>query len=485
MVYESLEDWGNALLFEQKSLAIKQILKDSVGQSKTCANIANLFYYQKKYDSSFYYNKKALAILKLVNDDETLSNVYLAIGNYFQDIKKYDSAALYLNQALLISQKGNNNQSTAVVLLGLINNYINIGNATKAFMAFKESEKYNKSLTDIGYLKDINLAMFKYYKLISNNTKALQYLEKYTNYRDTLQEQSKNLEHQKIAIKYDLGKKVVADSLFAEQKIFVANNKTIKTRNSLLIVALLLVVALAIAIILYNRSKLLKRKNIIAEQEKQIAEQLQNTYQLKTLQAQMNPHFVFNCFSTIDSFIIQNKQLEASQLVQRFSKLSRRILEQTLLNYISIEEELETLDTYMQIERTRSSNKFNFSIEKQENLLQFQIPPMLLQPFVENAVIHGVRHLQKIEGLIKISLIELENDIQINIEDNGIGREKANEIKQQNTSTHRSISMDLTLTRLKSLHQNREIKYLEIIDLEGDITGTILKVTIPKITANA
>jgi LytS/YehU family sensor histidine kinase len=99
--------------------------------------------------------------------------------------------------------------------------------------------------------------------------------------------------------------------LQAEQKVFIANGKTIQTRNSLLILALLLVIALATAIILYNRSDLLKRKNIIIEQEKQIEAQQKTAYQLKTLQAQMNPHFVFNCFNTIDSFILQNKQYEA------------------------------------------------------------------------------------------------------------------------------------------------------------------------------
>jgi sensor histidine kinase YesM len=136
----------------------------------------------------------------------------------------------------------------------------------------------------------------------------------------------------------------------------------------------------------------------------------------------------------------------------------------------------------LQIEKLRTNNSFEFSIEKDDTILNYQLPPMLLQPFVENAVVHGVRALQNNTGFIKITANAKDNFIEINIEDNGVGRSKAAEIKEQNTSTHRSMSMDLTLQRLKALHQNAGIEnYLQFTDFDNYKTGTLVTIKIPKL----
>jgi tetratricopeptide (TPR) repeat protein len=483
LVYQSFGDLDKALEYGKKSLDLKLALNDTIGTAGTLGNIGNLLYSKKNYDSALTYFSKSIRLFTAINDSTyaatqlvNLANTYFEKGDYINAINS-NKKALALNITMP--------DIAASIYLSLFNSYIYSGNESKAIETFKLFSSQKFTTTELIRRKEIAFATAKYNVLIGNKNKALQELLNLRTMEDSIALETQNLEFQKIAIKFDLDKKVYADSLAMQNQVSIAKTKTVQTQNRLLLVSLVLIMALGIALFSFNRSKNLKRKNIIAEQEKQIAEQLQNTYQLKALQAQMNPHFVFNCFSTIDSFILQNKQLEASKLVQRFSKLSRRVLEQTSLNYISIEEELETLQTYLQIERTRSSGKFNFRIEKQEQILHYQIPPMLLQPFVENAVIHGVRYLKETEGLIKISFKEQDDNVIVSIEDNGIGREKAAAIKQQNQNTHRSVSMDLTLSRLKSLHQNSSLNYLEIIDLKDDKIGTLVKVIIPKILNNA
>lgn len=206
--------------------------------------------------------------------------------------------------------------------------------------------------------------------------------------------------------------------------------------------------------------------------------------EVKALRAQMNPHFIFNCMNTLDSFILQNKQLQASQLVQRFSKLTRRVLEHTSQPYISLTNEMETLRIYLQIERMRQADGFEFEVNIAADTAQLPLPPMLVQPFVENAVIHGMRNRQNAGGLITISSILEGNQIKITVQDNGIGRAKAMEIKAKQSTTHQSISMELTLSRLEALHgHKRHNSFLVFTDLSAPDTGTKVEIYVPVIKA--
>ncbi len=485
LVYQSVKDYEAAISFAKESLKLKLLLKDSISTIGTYSNIANFYFDKKIYDSSLRYNRTVLSVLSNETEDY-FANTYLAIGNCFFYTNKIDSATYYYEKSHKMVTKNSPTQDKANILMALLTGYLQTNELNRIKPLIKELIAYSKEIADPAYQREYHYFFYQYNKKINNISASLNELELYKQYNDTVEVNANNIEHQKLAIKYELGKKLVADSLQAEHKIFVANNKNIKTRNSLLIVALLLVIALATAIILYNRSNLFKKKVIISEQEKQIEAQQKTAYQLKTLQAQMNPHFVFNCFNTIDSFILQNKQYEASLLVQRFSKLSRKILEQTSLNAISFQEELETLDTYLQIEQLRTNNSFNFNIEKEDTVLNYQLPPMLLQPFVENAVVHGIRALQNNTGFIKITVKNKDSFIEVSIEDNGVGRGKAAEIKEQNVSTHRSMSMDLTLQRLKALHQNAGIEnYLQFTDFNNNKTGTLVTIKVPKNIINA
>ena len=486
VLYESLEDWENALVFAKKGLQANIQLKDTIAIAKIYDNIGSLFLSQNLNDSAINYFQKVLSLpINKLEKDPWIA-AYVNLSNAYSNKKMPDAALQALdNASKLFNQFTQKDlQANIFALKSLAYNQKN--NIEQAGIFAQKSYDIGKGIEDYDYKKNLYRCLYEYYNKVGKYDKVVTYLEKLTAINDTIHKESKKTEYQKMAIRYDLNKKVVADSLQAEQKVLVAKSKTVQTRNTLLIVALLLVITLAITIILYNRSKLLRRKNIIATQEKKLAEQAKNTYQLKTLQAQMNPHFIFNCFNTIDSFILQNKQYDASLLVQRFSKLSRKILEQTAQDNISVKEELTTLATYLQIEQQRATYSFNFIITENESCSQYLIPPMLLQPFVENALIHGIRPLQRGGGEIKIDVIELENDIQIAIEDNGIGRKKAGELKEEKQTEHRSMSTDLTLQRLAALHPNKQLnEYLTFTDFDGTKTGTQVKILIPKITTNA
>jgi ligand-binding sensor domain-containing protein len=196
-----------------------------------------------------------------------------------------------------------------------------------------------------------------------------------------------------------------------------------------------------------------------------------NEVRMSALRSQMNPHFIFNCLNTIEGHILQNEPLEASNLLQKFAKLIRKVLENSQFDTVSLEEELEALRFYTQLEEIRHEGRFKTEYEIEESVLDKPIPPMILQPFVENAILHGLRHLPEKNGQLWIRLYKKEGHMICEIEDNGIGRRKSALLRVHSLS---KTSLGLKITKERLAIFNPQSRY-EIIDLQED-TGTIIRI---------
>lgn len=174
--------------------------------------------------------------------------------------------------------------------------------------------------------------------------------------------------------------------------------------------------------------------------------------EIKALRAQMNPHFIFNSMNTIDAYILRKRFIEASDCLQKFSKLIRQILENSENQTISVAQELETLKLYIELEQERFSHSFSYQFDIQPELLEkdYQIPPLLIQPFIENAILHGIRHLTERKGEILLNLSISESLLLCVITDNGIGRKASFEINKQRQESHKSMGVDITMERISS-----------------------------------
>jgi ligand-binding sensor domain-containing protein/two-component sensor histidine kinase len=203
----------------------------------------------------------------------------------------------------------------------------------------------------------------------------------------------------------------------------------------------------------------------------------------KTLRLQMNPHFIFNALNSIQALISQKDEKTARYYLAKFSKLMRMILENSRNTYISLEDEIKTLEMYASLEQFSSGNTFDFSIEvpKDIDIMEINIPPMLIQPFIENAIIHGIRHLEK-RGKITVSFKLNKKVLECMITDNGIGRKKAASIKSQEDQKHKSTALMVTQERLDILNKDKKIHSLEIIDINdnsGLDSGTRITIRLP------
>ncbi len=214
---------------------------------------------------------------------------------------------------------------------------------------------------------------------------------------------------------------------------------------------------------------------------------LKHELEIKALRAQMNPHFIFNSMNTIDAYILRKRFVEASDCLQKFSKLIRQILENSENQTISIAQELETLKLYIELEQERFSHSFTYFFDIQPELLEkdYQIPPLLIQPFVENAILHGIRHLTERKGEILVRLTSPSlsgrglgaGAIFCQIQDNGIGRNASTEINKQRQESHKSMGVDITMERIATYQALYGDKMeTKIIDLEQ---GTRVEIKLP------
>ncbi len=192
--------------------------------------------------------------------------------------------------------------------------------------------------------------------------------------------------------------------------------------------------------------------------------------EMKVLKAQMNPHFIFNSLNSINWYIIKAEPEKASIYLTKFSKLIRLILDNSNHKIISLEQELAALKLYLEMEALRFHQKFSYSVavDNELNPLSVGVPPMIIQPFVENAIWQGLLHKES-EGKIDIQVNRMSGGVKYVITDNGIGRRKASEMKSQAADQDKSFGMKVNGDRLAMLNRESNISSVETIDLENSL----------------
>jgi hypothetical protein len=207
--------------------------------------------------------------------------------------------------------------------------------------------------------------------------------------------------------------------------------------------------------------------------------------EMRTLQLQMNPHFVFNALNSIQSFIIENDPLKANDHLSKFSRLIRMFLESSRARFITIGEEVQLLRLYCEVEKLRFESKFDFEIIVNENLdKNLEIPTMILQPFLENSINHGLRY-KKTSGFLKVEFTDDQFSIICKVSDDGIGRKRAEKLNSPDKPGYKSQGLAITTERIATLNKVSDTKLrFQIEDLYSkkvtDDVGTLVTVTFPK-----
>ena len=206
--------------------------------------------------------------------------------------------------------------------------------------------------------------------------------------------------------------------------------------------------------------------------------------EMKSIRSQMNPHFIFNSLQSIQTFMLQKNTDEANTYLLKFAKLMRIVLENSQYQEVPLNEDLQALELYMQLESLRLNYPFTYQIELDESIDAdlIKIPPLILQPFVENAIWHGLQYKTE-SGHINIFISKTNNGLACKVEDNGVGRDTSKKVSQPMLMKRESLGMKLTEERLNILSELKRVKaFFNITDLfnsENKPIGTRIEVSLP------
>lgn len=481
----NLNDDSKAIEMIEKAI---QLLEQNNDKKSTLTMYANLGYiYEKinKKDLSYKNYHKCLSYIPLSNDTAAISYCYYRLGTIHLNEKNLDSADFYLKKSLYLRIKSNNIRGSSV-------SFYSLSKLSLLQNKFVDAEQYAVASLDkaksIYFPSDIMNAyeiLADVYERKSNWKESAMYRKKYSFLKDSLSNIELRDQLLRNQYSYEYKLKSVEDSLKyvnknKERELTIEKQKEIIKVNSILkiVYVVLFILLISIIFMLYRRLIYKKTKKELELQLK-IIETEQN---LK--RALMNPHFLFNSLNSIQNLIIRNENKIARNYIVKISKLMRLILEQSEKQLISLDEELRTIQLYFEMEQLRFKDKFNYYINVDDEIQkdQYEIPALIIQPFIENAIIHGIQNIEGRNGIIKIN-IKLRNDYLLcEVTDNGVGLNNKPEYDKLLKKT-KSFGIQSVRERLKNIKSNiiidTHVEVYEDIDYNQQVVGTTAKIKIP------
>lgn len=273
LVYESIGDWDYALDYGKRAISIKMRISDSAGMANGYGNIGNLYMHKEMPDSAIHYQQLSLAINRLIDNKQGISNALGNIGNAFRKKNMPDSAIVYLQQAVEISKGLGNAENNANFLNNLAESFLLKGDMQAAYQYAVQAGAYVPEITDKEFLQQHYSLMYRYFKATGDKAKSFEYLEKLNAVNDSLFDEKINIQNEKLSVEYEYRQKQLTDSLAFQSQLSASEKKAIASKNKFIISALLLLLTASLAAIWYNRSKLLKRKNQLVQQNAELQEQ--------------------------------------------------------------------------------------------------------------------------------------------------------------------------------------------------------------------
>lgn len=476
LVYTEQLNYELAKTYYEKAFEIKKAKRNKRGMAATLHNLGMLYAYQRKYDKAKEYFDQSLKLELEVNNSQGIAECYQSLGNIAVYDKKYNNAVKFYNRALSIYDSINDIENLGGCLSGISEVFSEVKKYRKAIeYGLKSLELTEKYKID---REDSYRALVMAYEGAGKAEEALKYQRKLMSMKDSIYNVELAGKTVEIQTKYEAEKKEKEILLLEKQN--TESSTLAETRKLWFIIAIisgLLAVAILLLVLL-RISSLKKQKQIEFEKSKLEFEQ-------KALRAQMNPHFLFNAINSIQSYILNKKQQEAYDYLAKFSKLMRIVLNNSQEKTLNLHSELEMIKLYVEMEQLRFNESFDFNLSVAQDIDVHDVilPAMLIQPYIENAIWHGLMNLaNERRGILNLKLTIQDTLLKIVVEDNGVGREKAKEYKKDDA--HKSVGMNLTEQRLLLMGKMEEYEKAKVIvsdvkDEKDMICGTRVEIFIP------
>lgn len=403
----------------------------------------------------------------------------------------------YSTQTVLLGEKSKNFDQLKIAYNNLANATIKSGNPYGALKYLNKSAEIKcRALAE--YPKTYQLYAVAYLHM-GNLAEAEKYITRFKDVSDSINKEKEKDNFRELMIKYEAKKKQeVILNLEKDNNLKAKLDKQQKTIIAGLTTGL---AVLVIGSYFFYRNFLRRQKleKQLQEQASEFKEQLQfekeqkmtaefnsqiSEVQLIALNAQMNPHFIFNCMNSIQKYVLQNEKSKAIDFLQNFSELMRFVLDNSSKNKVGLDEEINMLEKYIQLEQQRMDFIFDYDVTVMPDVQTdfFEVPPMIMQPYVENAIWHGLNNKTE-KGVLKILVSKEMGFIKCVITDNGVGRKKAAEIELQRSPKRRSYGMSISHKRIELLKNENiaipEILVEDLTDENNCPAGTRVSIFIP------
>jgi tetratricopeptide (TPR) repeat protein len=413
-----------------RAIQISEGIKDTNLISLALANMGYNFYIEKNYKSSVACYSKSLKYSISTKIYETSANSLGNLGTIYRDIGDIEKSLNYYNKSIELAKKVNDAYDLYWVYEDMSKMYLtqkDTGNAYKTYVLFK---KYNDAFTENDNIRGLSEAKIRY------------------------DAQAHNKELELLSLK------------LSKQKLLIYGYTG------------LFVLCIAIGLLIYSRARINARQRM-TEMNRKISEVTQ-----ANLRQQMNPHFIFNTLNSIQYYMYQHDKLATNNYLTKFSSLMRKVLENSQHTSVPLRDELDALTLYLELEKIRFKDKFDYQINIDEEIdtILYKVPTMLIQPYVENSICHGLMPSEE-KGLVKIVLKLKKDYISCTIEDNGIGRDASLERKVKNEKNHNSLGTQITNSRLDLVNTlygtSLKTIYTDLKNENGEPAGTRVEIHIP------
>jgi len=482
-IAETYEFKGDVSLAEQTYLEILKIEQDRNNREGIIFaqdKLANLNLQQNNAAGAIQYYEESEKLAEKSDDKRSLSNTLRSKGRAYKKQNKPEEELVARQQSLDINEELEDIGAQNEDLLEIGKIYVEQNQEEKAIPVLQRSVSLSEQTQNISQKKEALYNLSKAYER-SDVNKALQTYKEYLQVNDSINSIRERELLSRLELASSLSRKQQRIDLLEKDKEL--NDKTIELleqekelKDQAIRIQRTIIVSLIIVLLILSISTVFILKS---GRQKRIANQL---LALKSLRSQMNPHFIFNALNSVNNYIAKKDELSANRYLSDFAFLMRSVMENSKHDFIPLTDEIKIIELYIKLEHERFKEKFDYTfiIDEDINTESFLIPPMLIQPYIENAVWHGLRYKEE-KGKLDVELKLLGNLLEISIKDDGIGRKKSGELKTKNQQQNNSTGLKNIENRLRIINEVHHLGIkVEVTDLiQKTESGTYIKITVP------
>ena len=450
---------------------IKPVLKVKMNKLRVLINLGGSYMTLKQYDKARGFYNQSLDLGRLLGSKRTTATSLSNIGILLNNLGQYDSALVYHLEALAIREGASQKDKILNSLLNVGETYLHLQNYSLAKEFLTRALSMSKEFQSKPSIREAYQKLSALDSAQGNFQQAYDYHQLYVAMKDSVlnEEISQQLSH--LQTKYETGEKDKQIMLLAKEKEVQKKESERQATLTKAFAAGLVSIILLGALVIYifrQRLRLIAKNNEAKEAD---FNQKVSELETKAWRAQINPNFLFNCLNGIKLMILNGQKENASRYLTKFSKLVRLILENAKASAVTLESEMTLLESYIELEGLRLPGRigYSISIDKSIGTQSTYLPSMLLQPVVENAIWHGIAHREnESKGNISINVRQDEDQLLCTIEDNGVGRDRAQQLHDNSVVNHRALGMKITEERLRLRNRKYRRQSIQITDLKDN-----------------